>query len=139
MVELKSPHLYRRHDLIARTVRGLAAEDVVLSFQRWALLEARRSRPDLRLLQHVGYGVSIRGASHYATAVGFEQGRVTERGLARARALGLATTVYTVNEPARMRELVALGVDGIFTDRPDLLRAELSPPRARPAARCRPG
>jgi len=30
--------------------------------------------------------------------------------------------VWTVNEPQRMRELVALGVDGIITDRPSVLR-----------------
>ena len=43
MAELKSPHLYRRHDLVARTVAMLDPEaDVVLSFQRAALLEARR-------------------------------------------------------------------------------------------------
>jgi glycerophosphoryl diester phosphodiesterase len=30
--------------------------------------------------------------------------------------------VFTVNEPARMRELASLGVDGIFSDRPGLLR-----------------
>jgi glycerophosphoryl diester phosphodiesterase len=125
MVELKSPHLYRRHDVVSRTVRQLATDDIVLSFQRWALLEARRSRPDLRLLQHVGYGVSIRGASQYASVVGFAEKRVTAKGLARARALGLATTVYTVNDVARMRELVALGVDGIFSDRPDRLQAVL--------------
>jgi glycerophosphoryl diester phosphodiesterase len=125
MVELKSPHLYRRHDLIARTVTQLGVDDLVVSFQRWALLEARRSRPDLRLLQHVGFGVSIRGAQAYASAVGFDNRRVTPRGLARARALGLATTVFTVNDLDRMRELIALGVDGIFSDRPDRLRAAL--------------
>jgi glycerophosphoryl diester phosphodiesterase len=128
MAELKSPHLYRRHDLVARTVAALdPAADVVLSFQRRALQEARRASPKLRILQHVGYGVSINSASRYANAVGFADGRVTRRGLARARSLDLATTVYTVNGTARMRELVELGVGGIFTDRPDRLRAVLRP------------
>jgi glycerophosphoryl diester phosphodiesterase len=126
MAELKSPHLYRRHELVTRTVAALdPAADVVLSFQRWALQEARRASSRLRILQHVGYGVSINSASRYANAVGFGDGRVTERGLAKARSLDLATTVYTVNDTARMRELVALGVDGIFSDRPDRLQAVL--------------
>ncbi|MBM2823692.1 MAG: hypothetical protein HW413_2438 [Thermoleophilia bacterium] len=77
------------------------------------------------MLQHVGFGASIRAAARYAWGVGFLDSRLTRRGLAKARALGLATTVYTVNDPARMRELGALGVDGIFSDRPDLLRATL--------------
>jgi glycerophosphoryl diester phosphodiesterase len=41
--------------------------------------------------------------------------------LARARELGVEVHVWTVNEPERMRELLALGVDGILSDRPDLL------------------
>jgi glycerophosphoryl diester phosphodiesterase len=125
MAEVKGAWRNRRHDVVRRTARLLGVDDVLLSFEPWALREARRERSALRLLQHVGYGASIRGAAAHAWAVGFADGRLTARGLGRARSLGLATTVYTVNEAARMRELVALGVDGIFTDRPDVLRAEL--------------
>lgn len=127
MAELKSPHLYRRHDVADRTAALLGRDDVLLSFSRRALLQAKRGRPDLRLLQHVGLGVSIRAASSYAWGVGFWDPRVTARGLAKARQLGLAATVYTVNEPGRMRELRALGVDGIFTDCPGRARAAVRP------------
>ena len=127
MAELKSPHLYRRHDVVARTVALLGRDAVVISFNRPALLECRRLRPELRVLQHVGFGVSIAVAAEYAWGVGFHDLRVTARGLAKAQARGLATTVYTVNDPARMRELEALGVDGLFTDRPRLARATLDP------------
>jgi len=129
LAELKSPHLYRRHDVVARTTALLPADAVVVSFSRRALLESRRLRPDLALLQHVGYGVSIRSAGAYAQWVGFENSRVTRRGVARALRLGLGTSVYTVNEPARMRGLEGLGVDAIFTDRPLLARATLDPHR----------
>jgi len=120
MVELKNAHLHRRFPFVERTVAGLGVEDVVLSFQRRALLTARRERPDLRVLQHVGLGVSIRTAARYAWGVGFWDARVTAAGLARARSARLVTTVYTVNDASRMRRLAGLGVDGIFTDRPDL-------------------
>lgn len=129
MAELKSPHLYRRQNLVARTVAPLPADAVVVSFSGRALLETRRLRPKLALLQHVGYGVSIRAAVQYAQWVGFGNVRATSRALAKATRLGLATSVYTVNEPARMRELAALGVGAIFTDRPLLARATLDPPR----------
>jgi len=122
MCELKSPWRYRRHDVVRRAVKLLPDDAIVLSFDPRAL-EAVRDR---RVLQHVGFGASIRTAARYAWGVGFHDQRVTRRGLARARALGLATTVYTVNDPVRMRELAALGVDGIFSDRPDLLRATLA-------------
>ena len=119
MCELKTPWRYRRHDVVGRTVRILPDDAIVLSFDPHAL-KAVRGR---RVLQHVGFGASIRAAARYAWGVGFHDARVTTRGLAKARALGLVTTVYAANDPVRMRELVALGVDGIFSDRPDLLRA----------------
>jgi glycerophosphoryl diester phosphodiesterase len=124
MVELKSPYRYRRHDIVPRTLALLDDAAVVVCFQRGALELVRRLRPELRTVQHVGFGVSIRRAAG-AWAVGFENGRATRRGVARAQALGFATTVYTVNEPARIPELAALGVTGIFTDRPELARRVL--------------
>jgi glycerophosphoryl diester phosphodiesterase len=39
-----------------------------------------------------------------------------------AHDLGLQVNVWTVNEAERMRELIAMGVDGIITDYPDRLR-----------------
>jgi glycerophosphoryl diester phosphodiesterase len=127
MAELKSAYLYRRHDVVRRTVQLLGPNDVAVSFERRALQEAKHARPALRVLQHVGYGVSIRAAAAYAWGVGFANSRVTSRGLARAETAGLRRLVYTVNEEDRMRELVAAGVDGIFTDRPALLREILGP------------
>lgn len=138
MVELKSPHLYRRHDVVGRTLELVSDDaDVVLSFQRRPLVEARRLRPRLRLLQHVGYGTSIRVAAGYANLIGLYDERVTGRALARSRSLGLGVTVYTVNDEQRMQTLVELGIDGIFSDRPDVLRRVVS--RARGAGRCRSG
>ena len=83
-------------------------------------------RPALRTVQHVGYGTSIRAAAGFAWAAGFDGTRATARGIAKARALGLRALVYTVNEPARLLELQALGVDGVFTDCPDLAREALA-------------
>jgi glycerophosphoryl diester phosphodiesterase len=126
MVELKTPRRYRRHDVVARTVRLLGDEDVLVCFQRPALEQARTLRPGLRTVQHVGYGVSVRGARG-AWAAGFADGRVTRRGLAAARRAGLVPLVYTVNEPARMLALTQAGAAGIFTDRPELALRELRP------------
>ena len=117
-VELKTPNRYRRYDVVARTVRLLSADDVLISFQRPALEEARALRPGLRTVQHVGVGVSIRRARE-AWAAGFSVARVTRRGIAVAREFGLVPLVYTVNRERRMRELADFGVAGIFTDRPE--------------------
>jgi glycerophosphoryl diester phosphodiesterase len=124
MVELKRP----RGDTVKRTLERLDDDAVLVCFQRPPLEEARRLRPGLRTVQHVGFGVSIRRAADGAWAAGFQNERVTRRGLATAQRLGLETLVYTVNDTARMLELQRLGAGGIFTDRPDLALRELVSP-----------
>jgi glycerophosphoryl diester phosphodiesterase len=45
--------------------------------------------------------------------------------VAEAHALGLRVVPWTVNEPEDMERLLAFGVDGMVSDRPDVLRALL--------------
>jgi glycerophosphoryl diester phosphodiesterase len=46
---------------------------------------------------------------------------ITPESVAEARSLGLKVGAWTVDDPADMRRLAALGLDAICTDRPDLL------------------
>lgn len=69
---------------------------------------------------------------HLATApfahVPLRLGRLpvfVERLVQAARDIGVRTVVWTVDDPAHMRRLLDAGVDGIITDRPDLLRDAL--------------
>jgi glycerophosphoryl diester phosphodiesterase len=49
--------------------------------------------------------------------------RVVDAGLVRyAHRLGIEVHVWTIDSPAEMTELLELGVDGLVTDRPDVLR-----------------
>ncbi len=48
---------------------------------------------------------------------------LTAGSLAHAHALGVEVVVWTVNDEARMHELMDMGIDGIITDYPDRLRA----------------
>ena len=128
MVELKSPYRYRRFDVVRRTVALLDRHAVIVCFEPGAIAAVRALRPELRTIQHVAFVPVRLAAARGCWAVGFENGRATSRALVRAGRLGLATTVYTVNEPSRMRELAALGVAGIFTDRPELALRTLGAP-----------
>jgi glycerophosphoryl diester phosphodiesterase len=49
--------------------------------------------------------------------------RVTPKLIAEARNYGLRVVTWTVNDPKQMKELIALGVDGIMSDFPDRLAA----------------
>jgi glycerophosphoryl diester phosphodiesterase len=51
-------------------------------------------------------------------ALGPHQARCTTSLIESAQAAGLWVTPWTVNDPARMRELAQLGVDGLITDVP---------------------
>jgi glycerophosphoryl diester phosphodiesterase len=47
---------------------------------------------------------------------------VDERFVGRCHAVGLQVFPWTVNDPEHLRALIALGVSGIITDEPDVLR-----------------
>jgi len=49
---------------------------------------------------------------------------VNPRSIAEAHQLGLPVIVWTVNRPEDMAKLIEMGVDGIISDRPDLLREQ---------------
>ncbi|MGA2957054.1 MAG: glycerophosphodiester phosphodiesterase [Thermodesulfobacteriota bacterium] len=49
-------------------------------------------------------------------------GDLTEAKLKEAHDLGIKVVVWTVNEPAQIKKMLDLGVDGIISDRPDLVR-----------------
>jgi glycerophosphoryl diester phosphodiesterase len=60
-----------------------------------------------------------------AAQVPVKQGPLTVTNAAfveRAHALGLAVHVWTIDEPDEIRRLLDLGVDGIMTDKPEVLR-----------------
>ena len=57
---------------------------------------------------------------------------VTEEYVARCHAEGLAVHAWTVDSPARMRQLIAMGVDAFITDCPDSGRRAVDEAGAEP-------
>lgn len=69
-----------------------------------------------------------RTGSALAAQIPLRQGPIpvaTSRLVSTAHRLGLAVHVWTVDDPAMMHHLLDLGVDGIMTDRPLILREVL--------------
>ncbi len=121
----------------------------VRSFDWQPLRHLRRGHPEVPLTWLTGDATFRAGAAPAAVAAEARAGaavdwtpawapehtQLTPALLAAAHALGLAVTPWTVNAPAEMARLIAWGVDGLCTDRPDLARAAmtasgLAPPRA---------
>jgi glycerophosphoryl diester phosphodiesterase len=71
------------------------------------------------IVQHVA--AASRDCPYQPTWAPFH-GFLTRESLSQAHALGLRVVPWTVNAPADIARLIAWGVDGICTDRPDLAR-----------------
>lgn len=94
------------------------------SFDRDALATARAAAPDLPigLLSSRLPPDWREAAAHYGCAsINLDQKHVTDADIAAVRAAGLAVLVYTVNDPARARQLTQAGATAVFTDDPGLL------------------
>ncbi len=114
--------------------RVILEEDVAgrvtsISFDPEALRRVRRVLPD----QPVGLILSGAppDAAELARSVGadlvsLEWAYLNAEAVERCRRAGLKVTAWTVNEPGQMRRVIELGVDGIVTDRPDLLARTIS-------------
>ena len=95
---------------------------LVSSFHLPELWEFRQAAPEIPVgvllggvpLDFAGCATELQAAS-----VNISSEFVDPRLVADAKAHGRKVYVYTVNDPAEMRALRALGVDGVFTDYPD--------------------
>ena len=110
---------------------GLAAEAVVSSFEPLVLERVRRLAPEVPLASlynadhHRGLGPAEVCRAVGSRAFHCSREEVTPRWVAEAHRSGLEIKVYTVDDPGEMEELARQGVDGLFTNRPDLARAVL--------------
>jgi len=127
-IEERVVSVLREHQVISQVA--------IASFDHHALLRLKELEPSLRtaaLLVGRPVSMPVVAKACRADAMAVECGLVTNTEVAVCRAAGLQLVVWVVNEPSRMRYFVDLGVDGIITDRPDLLRqaiAERGEPRA---------
>ncbi|GAA4130931.1 hydrolase [Actinomadura keratinilytica] len=62
----------------------------------------------------------------YADQINPQYTALTSAYVKRVHALGMEVFTWTVNDPAAMRNVVGLGVNGVITDKPDVLRQVLT-------------
>jgi glycerophosphoryl diester phosphodiesterase len=113
--------------LAAVNARGLLARTLWSSFYDSVLGRLRTLAPDARLALLISsrYPIRIleRARELGAEAINPEAGIVSAALVDDAHAAGLAVYVFTVDDLAQMQQLLALGVDGLFTNHPERLRA----------------
>jgi glycerophosphoryl diester phosphodiesterase len=130
VIEIK-PQGIEREVLDAIRAAGVAPADVMIfSFRREAVETIAKLEPMLPtswLIGDMPWQPSERRAkiaealSIRASAIGLPQSRVDPAVVRLAHEAGFSVFVWTVNDPADMRYLARIGVDGIISDRPDLL------------------
>lgn len=140
-IELKSPDLWRDRfrdgglpSAVAELVRRHAAGPRVLvsSFDPLLLMRFSAAAPAIRtgLLFARDQGRPLRQAWAAPllrpSALHPEAALVDAVSLARWRARGYAVNTWTVDDPAELRCLAALGVDGVITNRPAEARRTLA-------------
>ena len=97
------------------------------SFSAIALEAARRIAPELpRALLLGAFTTDWRAEAEQlgCVAIHSKARKTTRAHIAAVRQAGFALACYTVNDPGEAERLFAAGVDAIFTDRPDRIRAD---------------
>lgn len=95
---------------------------LIQSFNETLLRTVRAMDPELPLIQLGPVDPSACVAvADYAVGIGPPHWFATEELVAAAHAHGLVVHPYTANSPDDIERLLALGVDGMFTDFPNLL------------------
>lgn len=101
---------------------------IVQSFDPSSLRRFETAAPGHRLILLIGAASakSVRDSLSFiaslAHGIGPRQQSIDEALVAAAHDRCLVVHAYTVNDEQEMLSLLAMGVDGIFTDRPDALR-----------------
>jgi glycerophosphoryl diester phosphodiesterase len=121
--------LLNRHGLLATPDAGSLPGVIIQSFSADSLRQIAELAPALPRVQLIAKIHSTRiiaqlgEITRYAHGIGPSRRSVDTALMAAAHSHNLAVHPYTVNGEAEMRRLLALGVDGMFTDRPDRLIA----------------
>ena len=127
--ETLEPEAFTRALIAEIRKAGVAARCTIQSFD-WRTLEiAQREAPEIPTVYLTGNNLAADALERIKSAGGRiwspSYRTLSLENLAQARTLGLTVVVWTVNEPADISRMLDAGVDGIISDRPDLVREEM--------------
>ncbi|HEV2814643.1 MAG TPA: glycerophosphodiester phosphodiesterase [Solirubrobacteraceae bacterium] len=109
---------------------GLGRRAMVQSFDLEALERLHRAAPWLAIAalyrRADSVGLEVRAIPRFARAVGVHHPNVDAAFVAAAHARRLAVHPWTVDDAAEAERLVALGVEGVITNVPDVVRPAVS-------------
>lgn len=111
--------------------RGMASRVLLMAFEQDTVARLRALDPSIRTVLLIGRGdvararVTPAGSLAWAVrlgaaAVGMDHRLVDASVVAAARAAPLGLAAWTVNDASSIERMVALGVDVVISDRPDL-------------------
>ncbi|HET9977117.1 MAG TPA: glycerophosphodiester phosphodiesterase [Burkholderiaceae bacterium] len=164
--EVVAPEPYARAVIAAIRDAGLASRSTVLSFDWRTLAVVQKEAPEIgtvyltaqqQWLDNIGAGkpepspwtagVQFRDHGSVPKMIHAAGGRIWScffgdldpARIVEAKALGLTVLAWTVNAPRDIERMLDLGVDGIVSDRPDLVREAMQRrgmrlPKATPVA-----
>lgn len=118
---------------------AVSKQVVIQSFDADSLRRIHRLRRDLTLVQLLATAgepiapATFEGIASYADGIGPSSANVDAALVTAAHQACLMVHPYTVDDPAEQARLLDLGVDGVFTNRPDVLgpiadQHKLTPP-----------
>ena len=139
-IEIKSPRDKANRARLAQAVvsridaHGLARRVLVTSFDPFVLEQVRLANPEIARGQLLGTfeGADLSGIQKVVLkhlllnrrsrpdVLAVESASLHEGYVRRMKKRGYRILAWTVNDPEEARRLVAWGVDGLITDRPDL-------------------
>ena len=135
-IELKSPNMYpgieeevlkqlKKYNLLNREDR--IPKVIIQSFDEESLKEVFSMEPSIPLIKLYKFDKDakltkkeLKSLTQYASGVGINANAVSREFIAAMHNEDLLIHPYTINDEGLMRLLILLGVNGIFTDRPDL-------------------
>lgn len=124
-IEVELLHQLREHGLLH--LKGGMPKVIIQSFDGNSLKKIFDMEPSIPLIKLYTFNKDARLSKKelqkledYASGVGVNADAVTHKFIESMHRKGLDVHAFTVNDEKTIRALITLGVDGLFTDKPDI-------------------